>query len=389
MSTDKGAAVAKGTAQKLEEILDRLDRQERDAATGPAAASAAKKTRRCQFRRSNVFVSVEQPGGGPATRVAAHTRSLWCEGTCFLWPRFTYSGSTCAVTLVTNDKESVTLPGVITNCRHVEGALHEVEVKFKQSVDPLSFTEPTRTGAVDSQGSVELSNLHGKILHLDDSELDHKLLAHHLRGSGIELTAVKTAAEAVAALKKSMFDIFLTDLNLGSGGSGVDAVKAARAAGFSGPIVLLTAENSQGKLAVAKSAGTDHFLAKPYQRNTLVQLMIQLHKAVGAVTSGDALYSTLEDQSEVEEFLAGYVLESKQIALRIQAGIVAHDLEAVRELCLNVKGTAVGYGFGPLGLAAEEALRALDGTSSLEESRPQLRMLTLMCGQLGIRRSAA
>jgi CheY-like chemotaxis protein len=379
MTSEKKTTGPRTGASKLEDILDRLD-----AAAG--ITTSDRNQRRWNYRRMDTQACFEHPGGG-VTRVSACTRSLWCEGMSLLCAGFVYSGSVFKTNLKSRDGESMGVVGTIVSCRHIDGLFHEIEVKFNQRIDPHLFIDATRNSNGESTAPVDLPSLRGKVLHLDDSEADSRLLMHHLRGSGIELKSVRKAEEALEALKTADFDIFLCDLNLGGGSDGILVVKKVREFGFCGPIVVMSAETNVSKVAAMKAAGAEHVLAKPYQRNALIQMMVKMHQQVGAIVDGEVLYSTLSDEPETDELLANYVASTQQTVKDMQKPILARDLSAVREYCLNIHGTAAGYGFIPLGLAAEEAIRALDSTMSVEEARPQIRRLTLLCGQLGLRRN--
>ena len=372
---------AKSAVSKIEEILNRLDQ------TPATNVPVDRQQRRWNYRRGNVPATIEHPAGG-ATKLMTQTRLLWADGMSVICSAFIYTGSVFRSTLTSNGTDSVGVVGTIVSCRHIEGVYHEAEIKFKQRIDPHLFIDPAKTTGADGSTPVDLPNLNGKVLYLDDSESDARLLKHYLRGSAIDLTSVKTAAEALTGLKTSIYDIFLCDINLGGGSDGVPVVMAARADGFAGPIVILTAETNATKLAQMKTAGAEHLLPKPYQRNTLIQLMVKIHQQVGAITDGEILYSNLPEEPETDELLSSYVESVKVIADGLLKGMVSKDMTAVRELCLNLRGSAAGYGFVSLGTCAGDAVRAIDSTMSVDESRPQLRRLALMCGQLGLRRNA-
>jgi CheY-like chemotaxis protein len=376
MTTAERAA-PKPDSVRIGEILDRLD---------ASASKTPSGERRKPYRRGKPLATIDHPAGGTA-RLVAHSRLLWSEGMVLLSAGFTYPGSMFTGTLVSSDGESMGVRGRVVDCRHVEGVYHELEVKFSSRVDVSMFVEPP-TDAMGGVTSIDLPNLQGKVLYLDDSEVDARLMAHYLKGSGIELTCVRNPAEALEKLGGGLFDILVTDLNLGGGHDGLPVVAQARAAGFTGPVAVLTAETSQSKLAAVKAAGVDQIVAKPYQRNTLVQAMVKLHQQSGAIGSGEVVYSTLSDQPDIEELLTAYVSDVRKMVQDVQRAIAADDFNAVRDYCLNLRGSATGYGFPPVGTAAEDALRALDGSLSVAESRPKLRTLLLICGQLGVRKKA-
>ena len=379
MTTAERAA-PKPDSVRIGEILDRLDAQ----ASEPSNATAE---RRKHYRRAKPSATIDHPAGGTA-RLVAHSRLLWSEGMVLLSAGFTYPGSIFTGTLVSSDGESMGVRGRVVDCRHVEGVYHEVEVKFSSRVDVSMFVDaPSNPGG--GSAAIDLPNLQGRVLYLDDSEVDARLLGHYLKGSNIKLKSVRTAAEALAQLRAELYDIFVSDLNLDGGTDGLPVVASARADGFTGPIAVLTAETSPAKVAAVRAAGIDHVLSKPYQRNSLIQMMVTLHQLAGAVGSGEVVYSTLSDQPETEELLAAYVADVRKATQELQKATVSGDFAAVRGHCLSLRGSAPGYGFPSLGAAAEEAVEALDATLSVAHARPKLRTLLLMCDQLGIRKAAA
>jgi CheY-like chemotaxis protein len=388
MIAEKRTSVSKYDESHIRDLLERLDRQDRDLHGSPAASDrgndASRRERRHSYARSGITVSIEHPGGGN-TRITSHARCLWADGVCVLAAAFSYPKSSCTVTLISKDGDLLTANGVVGACKHVEGSLHELEIKFSKRIDPHLFFEAPESDSAAAGGPVDLSTLRGKVLYLDDADLDQRLLGHHLRGSKMELKFAKTPLEALERLRSGTIDIFLCDLHLGNGVAGIDVVREARSAGFTGPIVTLTAENSPDQLAAVKVAGSDHVLSKPYQKDVLIELMAKLNRQVGATGTDDLIYSSLDDQADMAELLASFISSAREIAEKLEGAIVAQDLTATRELCLNIKGSAIGYGFALLGSAAEEAIRVLDGTMSTDESKPRLRALILMCHRVALR----
>ena len=376
-------AAPKPESVRIAEILDRLDAQ----AVGGGTNATPAGERRKPYRRAKPLATVDHPAGGTA-RLVAHSRLLWSEGMVLLTAGFIYPGSIFVGSLVSTDGEAMGVRGRVADCRHVEGHYHELEVKFSSRIDVSMFVEAPSDG-MGGTAACELPNLQGHVLYLDDSEIDARLLAHYVKGSDIQLKHVRTAGEALEQLRGGMYDIFITDLNLGGGTDSIPVVTAARAAGFTGPILALTAETSQSKLAALTAAGIDQLLAKPYQRAALLGVMVKLHQMAGAIGPGEVLYSALADQPEMEDLLLPYVSDVATLCKDMQKAIAADDFPTVRNYCLNLHGSAASYGFPSVGAGAQEAVRALDGSMSVAESRPKLQTLLLMCAKLGVRKSVA
>ncbi|MCW3061653.1 MAG: sensor histidine kinase/response regulator, partial [Capsulimonas sp.] len=303
MAIEKPTA-SKSVDPKVVEILDRLDLKTQDSSTFTISGA-------WRYRQPNMSLSIEHAAGGIA-RTACQARLLWRDGIALLSSSFSYAGSACTLLLVSNEGDLMSIRGAIEACRHVQGNYHELKIKFTHSIEPQMFIENNSKGENGNGVShLDPSHLRANIVHLDDSEADARLLTHHLRDSGITLRSCRTPADALAALKDiEMADIFLCDLNLGNGKDSIPVIRDARSGGFTGPIVLLTAEHQPGKLESAKQAGVDVVLAKPFTREALMNVIVRLHHQVGAI-AGDTLYSTMSEHPDVADLVGSYVTEMK------------------------------------------------------------------------------
>lgn len=382
MFEDKGSAGGQKMCDaKIQEILNQLQMKVIETAS---TSKGGEKPR--PFRRSGVPVQVEHPAGGVA-KFLAHTAMLWSDGISLLLPGFIYAGSTCTVVLTTQDGESTATRGIVTSSKHTDGLHHATDVRFLNAIDPLDYVDPT--GESGNSAEVDMKCLQGRILHLDDSLVDRKLLLHCLRGTSIEVTSVSTGAEAIKAITESAFDIVMCDLNLGAGCDSVQVIGELRERGFAGPLVVVTAESREAKLDPPKHAGATEFLGKPYTQDILIQLMVKLHRQIKAIAPAEMLYSTLSGQGDSNDMVLEYISATLKTARDLKAAVAADDLETVRDLCMGLKGSSAGYGFAALGVFAHETLRLLDEKNSIRAADLKLRTIVQLCSQLAVRRGNA
>jgi len=110
------------------------------------------------------------------------------------------------------------------------------------------------------------------ILTVDDSPSIRMLLRYALKGQGY---AVAEAEDGVAALEwlaaNARPDVMITDINMPRM-DGFDLVEAVRAqAQHEGmPILVLSTESSDEKMARAREAGADGWIVKPFDPAQLV-----------------------------------------------------------------------------------------------------------------------
>ncbi|SDG86122.1 response regulator transcription factor [Alloyangia pacifica] len=118
-----------------------------------------------------------------------------------------------------------------------------------------------------------------RLLVVDD---DPEICSALARGLGMHGYAVETcnrADLALARLSAPGFDAAVIDVMLGAD-SGIDLVRAARAAGAQLPIVMLSALSEVEHRAAGLAAGADDYVVKPFAFDELVaRLQVQQHRA--------------------------------------------------------------------------------------------------------------
>jgi signal transduction histidine kinase len=117
-----------------------------------------------------------------------------------------------------------------------------------------------------------------RLLHLEDSELDHQLLVAHLRRDGLlaEIARVDSEADFLRALDaEEPWDVVVSDYNL-PGFSGLVALDLLKASGKAIPFVLVSGEIGEDTAVEAMRNGASDYLLK----NNLTRLTPALLHAV-------------------------------------------------------------------------------------------------------------
>ena len=236
--------------------------ERKPAKAAPPRTAERREDERYDLRRGGVGISIEQPGGG-LTKITVFLRNLSAGGLAFLSKSYIHPGSTCSTSLMRKDGRAKLVTGTITSCRYLQDSTHEVGMKFDSRIEPSMLLDVSGTDG----RTIELPDLKGRILLVDDSKMDQILLAHHMKASGAEIRNASSSAEAAKLLGEESFDIVICDPNLAGGAEATTILQKIRQAGFTGPIINCSAENSQ------KAAPADHgaiyMLMKPYEQKDL------------------------------------------------------------------------------------------------------------------------
>ncbi len=149
MSNDPYTRTVRLSEADRKEILDKLDQAQEVASDKDHLAINRRVDPRYPYRLSDIPIVVQQPGG-VITRLKVSPRNLSAGGIAFLHGGYLYAGSHCTIQLSAPKIKPIAVCGEIVNCRHVDGILHEVCVKFDMPIEPGLFTR-LETGESDGK----------------------------------------------------------------------------------------------------------------------------------------------------------------------------------------------------------------------------------------------
>jgi signal transduction histidine kinase len=159
------------------------------------------------------------------------------------------------------------------------------------------------------------------ILHVEDSELDHELIAAHLRRGGLRfaLHRVETELQFSRSLAEP-WDLILSDYNL-PGFSGLRALEMLRQAQLDTPFILLSGEIGEDAAVGAMRTGASDYLLK----SNIARLVPAIQRAIDAAevqrarrTADDALRDSTERLHELAQHLQSSIeMERAAIAREI------------------------------------------------------------------------
>ena len=110
------------------------------------------------------------------------------------------------------------------------------------------------------------------ILLVEDKESLRKVLRLTLEHAGYSVTEAADAREAINVIGRVPHKIVLTDLRMPNG-TGLDVLRAARAADGDIPVIVMTAYGSIDEAVQAMKDGAHDFLQKPVDSNHLLLLV--------------------------------------------------------------------------------------------------------------------
>jgi len=337
---------------------------------------------RCPIHLLDVPLQVTHPDGAVA-RFLICLRNISPGGMSFIHGGFLYPKSKVVLMAPTIWGDVEQLEGRVANCRHVEGQNHEIGVQFDKPCDRRRFlTLPGETPLDRDPDANERNELAGRILYIDSSPADAKLVAFHLKASRVTIESVPAVAEAIEKIKSSAIDLIMCSGDLQKEGDEPIMV-GLRGAGFKGPIVMVC--NNEDAARWQKHQGDESgslgVLVKPYSPARLIAALSASLSA--SETSGEGpIYSELANNPDAVELVEYYLGFVEEVAAKLRASIESDQAEEALNSCRSLMETGSGYGFTPVSATAKAAVTELTASMSINASISEIQRLLGVCDRI-------
>jgi CheY-like chemotaxis protein len=113
------------------------------------------------------------------------------------------------------------------------------------------------------------------ILLAEDNLINQKVAQSIFKNIGYEIEIAKNGREAVEMLENQKYDVIFMDLLMPET-DGYQATEQIRKAGYTLPIIAMSADDDDTKKDAAFQAGMNDYVMKPARVETIKQLLIKL-----------------------------------------------------------------------------------------------------------------
>ncbi|MGB0716034.1 MAG: Hpt domain-containing response regulator [Phycisphaerae bacterium] len=329
---------------QIEALLRRLDEAE-----PPSGSQGTDKS--YPYRLKSCTVYVQQPGDGVSAAYSVPTRSLSSRSLTFIHGGFIHPHSGCVMQLISQHGTWENVAGHVMSCNHVDGAIHEILVSFREPID-IGIYCPE---------SVKV-----RVLFVEDEEALAKLGTLYLERLNAEVEYACNGQVAMDIAKDKMFDLIITDIEMPEM-DGLTATRKLRELGYTGKIAAATGRTRPEDRQACLEAGCDMYVPKPYKIDDFRNLFEALRE--------EPLFSSLAEDSSMEEFINNFVKELPGKLRSIEEAMNQNDLEQLERATRQLKAEAGGFGFEPISDAAaavETAVQDSKGDEAITTNMSQL-----------------
>ncbi len=142
-----------------------------------------------------------------------------------------------------------------------------------------------------------------RILIMDDEERERKRIEEYLVRKGYDVLALGNVPDALAAIRRDRYDVFLTDCNI----PGVDALRTSDEVRRINPdlaVIIMTAFGTIETAVKAIKAGAYDYLPKPIDLEQLVVLIERVSERRDLIRENTELKERLRDRYKFEEIVS-------------------------------------------------------------------------------------
>jgi len=260
--------------------------------------------------------------------------------------------------------------GIVCDSKVGDGSAFTATISIGEMAEPELIYESNEI--VDSQ-KLSLATINrdkkyfGRILIAEDTEENQKLLSLHLRKSGINVEIVSDGRQALEAALQQEFNLIFMDMQMPVMG-GLEAIKLLRQAGYSKPIVALTANTSQSDKDACIEAGADGFISKPIDFEKFYGVIDHHFSRQSTKTHESeqqlAGNSDFETESEYQEILASFLNNLPAMIEIINQSARKQDWTPLLNTAHKIKGLGGSFGYSNLTVIAENICNCIRKNST-------------------------
>lgn len=181
-----------------------------------------------------------------------------------------------------------------------------------------------------------------KILLVEDNDLNQKIVSQMLVNYGFEVTLANNGLDCLRLLQEKHFDVLLMDMQMPVM-DGYEATRMIRQYEELRdiPIIAMTAHAMAGDREKCLASGCTSYIAKPFKSEELAR-EIKQHFNTGMPPGRN---HDPELNNFINELLPEFMAQLEEMVDNLELAFENRDLQAIKSISHDIKGTAGMYGF--------------------------------------------
>ncbi len=208
-----------------------------------------------------------------------------------------------------------------------------------------------------------------RVLLVEDNDLNQKIVSQMLVNYGFEITVANDGLECLRLLQENHFDVILMDMQMPVM-DGYEATRMIRQYEELQhiPVIAMTAHAMAGDREKCLVSGCTSYIAKPFKAEELAREIRKHFQGVSTNNPDPDL------KSFINELLPEFMAQLEEMVDNLGLAFAQRDIEAIKSISHDIKGTAGMYGFRQIsdGAAAIEAAAREGSFSRIKTCLDQL-----------------
>ena len=268
-------------------------------------------------------------------------------------------------------------------------------LNLKQSLSLDNVSIASKNDNVDQNQPIR-----GRILLVEDTPPIQDLIGLHLKKIGVDYVVAENGKVACDLAENEDFDLIFMDMQMPVMG-GLEATRILRKNNFDKPIVALTANVLTSEKEACYSAGCNDFVTKPINRKILYDILYKFlvaknhnmgHETVNKFSEKNSglgsecnlkpiVSNLLEEEPDLQNLIENYAKSLEITIDKIQSSLEAENIDELKFLAHDLKGSSGGYGFPKLTEKAVQIEHAIKN-NNIESIKPIINQIRNCCKQI-------
>jgi len=221
--------------------------------------------------------------------------------------------------------------------------------------------------------------LKGRVLLVDDGADNRQLLSLYLTRAGADVAVAENGRAGVDAAfaaerEGRHFSAILMDMQMPVM-DGYSAATELRARGYTRPVIALTANAMAEDRAKCLKSGCTDYLSKPFTERKLLEAVSRHLGSSQPPASRERVRSTLAGDPDLQKLVSNFVSYLPPRVGEILDLLRNDELDRVRKIVHQLKGTGGSFGFERLTDSAARVEQRILGGEALEAVRREIESL--------------
>ncbi len=351
LDTTKLIRTFKLQAGRMKGLMDKLDAIETGLPSGTYA-----------YRKTAVLY-IPNASDNQQNAYLVATRYVSENEIAFLFGGFFHANTSIMLRLTTLFNAWEDVSGTVASCRHIDGSIHEIVLRFEESIDASLLT-------------AEADSL--RVLVVEDDPLFERLTRNHLKALNAQVDHAANGQIGVDMALQNVYDAVLMDMEMPVM-NGLTAIKTLREKGYAGTIIAVTGMTRSEVREECTVAGCDGFLGKPYTKDSLASVIRNLR--------GEPIYSEFEGDPEMSDVISIFVADLPQRLRSLTTAIGKNDSKESEIQIRGLKASTGACGFTALsGVATAIENDLIDG-ADIETVHAKLKRFIRQCTRVRTRQT--